>query len=106
MMLATKAGGVDPGSLNSWLDSNGGYSGCDIYWGSVDKLGLTSFQGIENASESEICNGLSQGHGIIANVMNGGHWVLLTGSNFIIQKLKTILLMLMDRLPWKRGIFS
>jgi hypothetical protein len=36
-------------------------------------------QGVEVANEQEICNGLSQGHGIVANVNNGGHWVLLTG---------------------------
>jgi len=64
MMLATKGVGVDPGSLNSWLDDNGGYAnGCDIIWATPDKWGVTSFQGIETASESEICNGLSQGNG-------------------------------------------
>ena len=40
---------------------------------------MTTFRGIQRASESEICNGLSLGHGIVANVNNGGHWVLLTG---------------------------
>ena len=30
------------------------------------------------ANESEICNGLSQGHGLVANVNGGAHWVLLT----------------------------
>lgn len=80
MMLASKGVGLDPGSLNSWLISNGGYAdGCDIIWSVPDRWGVTSFQGIETANESEICNGLAQGHGIIANVMNGGHWVLLTG---------------------------
>ena len=80
MILQTKGASNDPGSLNSWLQNNGGYAnGCDIYWGSVDAFGVTSFQGIEQASESEICNGLSAGHGIVANVNGGGHWVLLTG---------------------------
>jgi hypothetical protein len=80
MILATKGAGKDPGSLNSWLKSNGGYSsGCLINWGSVDKLGYTKYQGKESPTESEICNGLSQGHGLVANVHNGGHWVLLTG---------------------------
>jgi hypothetical protein len=31
------------------------------------------------ADESAICDGLSQNHGIIANVNGGAHWVLLTG---------------------------
>jgi hypothetical protein len=80
MMLKTKGVNVDPGSLNSWLKSNGGYaSGCDIVWASVDAFGVTSFQGMEKADETAICNGLSAKHGIIANVHNGAHWVLLTG---------------------------
>lgn len=79
MILQTKGAGQDPASLNSWLKSNGGYaSGCNIVWASVDAFGVTSFQGIEHADESAICNGLAQGHGIVANVHNGGHWVLLT----------------------------
>ncbi len=45
----------------------------------MDAWGATSFQGIEQASESDICNGLAANHGIIANVNGGGHWVLLTG---------------------------
>jgi hypothetical protein len=33
MILNTRGVNVNPGSLNSWLDSNGGYAdGCDIYW--------------------------------------------------------------------------
>jgi len=80
MILATKGGNYNPSSLDSWLTKNGGYAnGCDIYWSKVDSLGYTKFQGIEKASESEICNGLSQMHGIVANVNGGGHWVLLTG---------------------------
>jgi hypothetical protein len=56
-----------------------GYAGgCNIYWGSVDQLGCTKFQAIETASETEICNGLKAGHGIVANVNGGGHYVLLT----------------------------
>jgi hypothetical protein len=80
MMLATKGAGKDPSSLDSWLTQNGGYSsGCLINWASVDRLGYTKYQGKESPSESEICNGLAAGHGLIANVHNGGHWVLLTG---------------------------
>lgn len=80
MMLKTKGANYDPSTLDHWLTVNGGYAnGCDIYWGSVDAFGVTKFQGIETASESEICSGLSAMHGIIANVNGGGHWVLLTG---------------------------
>lgn len=82
MMLTTKGAKKDPGALNSWLKSNGGYaSGCNIVWSAVNKLGVVTFIGKQNPTESEICNGLKAGHGLIANVHNGGHWVLLTGCN-------------------------
>jgi len=80
MMLATKGAAVDPHSLNQYLTDNGGYAdGCNIIWAYADAFGVTSFQGKETADEAAICSGLNQGHGIIANVNNGGHWVLLTG---------------------------
>ena len=61
------------------MTQNGGYAnGCGLYWGKVDALGCTKFQAKETATESEICSGLSQGHGIVANVNGGSHWVLLT----------------------------
>ena len=79
MILKTKGCNYDPGTLDSWLTKNGGYAnGCNIYWAKPDALGCTHFQSIQKASESEICNGLSLGHGIVANVNGGAHWVLLT----------------------------
>ena len=80
MILATKGVDINPSSLDDWLSNNGGYyDGCDLLWGSIDAFGVTRFQGLETADEGAICNGLAQGHGIVANVNNGGHWVLLTG---------------------------
>jgi len=80
MILRTRGVNVNPDSLNSWLRNNGGYAdGCDIVWGSVDRYGKTSFQGIEHADYGTICDGIKAGHGIIANVRDGSHWVLLTG---------------------------
>ena len=80
MILATKGVDVNPSTFDIFLSDNGGYiDGCNIIWAMADAYGVTSFQGIEYADESSICNGLSQGHGIVANVMNGGHFVLLTG---------------------------
>jgi hypothetical protein len=80
MILATKGVGVNPSSLDDWLSNNGGYyDGCDLIWASIDAYGVTTFQGFQTADEGAICNGLSQGHGIVANVNNGEHWVLLTG---------------------------
>ena len=82
MILATKGASKNPSSLNSWLNGHGGYSGgCNINWASVDALGYTKFVGKQNPTYSEMCNGLSAGHGLVANVHNGGHWVLLTGCN-------------------------
>jgi hypothetical protein len=66
----------------SHAEKSGGWvywDGCDLIWGTIDAFGVTSFQGLETADEWSICNGLSQGHGIVANVNNGEHWVLLTG---------------------------
>ncbi len=80
MILATKGVNINPSSLDDWLSNNGGYfNGCELYWGAIDAFGVTSFQGLETADEGDICNGLAQGHGIVANVNNGEHWVLLTG---------------------------
>lgn len=81
MILKTKGTNKDPSSLNSWLKNNGGYSGgCNINWASVNAFGTITFIGKEpGATENDICNGLKAGHGLVANVHNGGHWVLLTG---------------------------
>lgn len=82
MMLTTKGTSKNPGQLNSWLKSNGGYSsGCLINWASVNAFHTVTYIGKQHPSESEICNGLAAKHGLIANVHNGGHWVLLTGCN-------------------------
>ena len=79
MILATKGAGQNPSTFDSWLTKNGGYAnGCEIYWGKADAFGKTTYQGMETANESEICSGLAKGHGIVANVNGGGHWVLLT----------------------------
>jgi hypothetical protein len=79
MMLATKGIDVNPSTLDIWLSDNGGYyDGCGLLWAYADAFGVTSFQGLLYISEAEICDGLSVGHGIIANVNNGEHWVLLT----------------------------
>jgi len=80
MYLATLGWKGNPGTLNAWLDKNGGYeSGCLIEWGVVDKLNFTTCMGHESASYSEICSGAAAEHGVIINVRNGEHWVLVTG---------------------------
>jgi len=80
MILHTKGMNLNPSSLNKWLDREGGYvDGCDIVWASVDKMGRTTFQGIFSESYTTLCSKIREGHGVVANVMNGEHWVLLTG---------------------------
>ncbi len=59
MMLTTKGTSKNPGQLNSWLKSNGGYSsGCLINWASVNVFGTVTYIGKQHPSETEICNGL------------------------------------------------
>eukprot|EP01116_Phalansterium_solitarium_P012882 TRINITY_DN2957_c0_g1_i1.p2 TRINITY_DN2957_c0_g1~~TRINITY_DN2957_c0_g1_i1.p2 ORF type:complete len:211 (-),score=85.89 TRINITY_DN2957_c0_g1_i1:246-830(-) len=80
MFIAGRGYNGNPGTLNSWLNSNGGYAdGCDIYWADVDKLGYSTCMGAEDATYDEICSGVSAGHGVIINVRSGTHWVLVTG---------------------------
>ena len=80
MFLAYRGWGGNPGTLNSWLTSNGGYaSGCLIYWGAVDRLGFTSFANKQNPTYSTCCDSVDNKHrGLVANVNNGGHYVLVT----------------------------
>jgi len=80
MYMAYRGYGGNPGVLNAWLRDNGGYaSGCLIYWAKPDDLGFTAFQGLEHVDYGTVCSGLDAAHGIVANVNNGGHYVLLTG---------------------------
>ncbi|WP_157721938.1 C39 family peptidase [Tumebacillus avium] len=78
---------ADPGNLNSWLKSNGGYSGNLLVWGAVPKLSSRiTFQGRYTSGTSIAASTLrtyldAGNKAIIANVRSGGHWVLLTGHN-------------------------
>jgi len=70
---------MNPGQLNTWLKSNGGYYGNLFVWGSVSKFGF-SYLG-QSESKTQIVNWLCQGKVVIGNVRNGGHWVLLKAYN-------------------------
>ena len=49
-----------------------------LVWASVNALGV-QFQALEtDISSATLAEGLSACHGIIANVHEGAHWVLLT----------------------------
>ena len=69
---------ANPGSLNSWLTSHGGYVSGDLFvWGSVAPFGL-SFVGF-SSSATDIRNHFNAGNAVILTVNNGGHYVLMTG---------------------------
>jgi hypothetical protein len=75
-----QAGGsvVNPGSLNTWLKSNGGYSGNLLIWGATDKLGKCKYEGKKySGSDYKSCKAC--GKYVILNVHNGGHWVFMEG---------------------------
>eukprot|EP01114_Cavostelium_apophysatum_P012601 TRINITY_DN285_c0_g1_i2.p1 TRINITY_DN285_c0_g1~~TRINITY_DN285_c0_g1_i2.p1 ORF type:complete len:179 (-),score=20.96 TRINITY_DN285_c0_g1_i2:99-635(-) len=72
-------GGFTPGSLNTWLKVHGGYEGCDLIWGTVNSLGMKYLEQSKHdlawlSSTANNCN-----YAVIANVLGGSHWVLLTG---------------------------
>lgn len=80
MYLASRGYGGNPGSFNTWLTKNGGYaSGCLIYWAKADNLGFSQFIGFQHPDYSTVCSSISKSNGIVANVNNGHHYVLLTG---------------------------
>ncbi|KAF0973387.1 hypothetical protein FDP41_008091 [Naegleria fowleri] len=65
---------MNPGQMNSWLKSNGGYYGDLFVWGSVSRFGF-SYLG-QTQDKATIRNWLCSGKVVILNVRNGGHWVL------------------------------
>lgn len=86
MALATKKEDINgaranPGSLNDWLTSHGGYADGDlIVWGSVSKLGGMHTTTITSSmSSSELTGHIKSCNPVIANVRGGSHWVLVNG---------------------------
>ena len=68
----------NPGTLNSWLKSHGGYVSGDLFvWGAVAPFGM-SFVGF-SSNHNDIRNHFNAGKAVILNVNNGGHYVLMTG---------------------------
>ncbi len=77
----------DPGTLNSWLKANGGYtSGNDLIESVVPKVDprhiswpADAMHPTNNIPVTHIIEYLKQGRPVIANVMHGHHFVLVTG---------------------------
>jgi hypothetical protein len=80
MILNTRGVNTNPSQLNAWLKANGGYAGgCNIYWARVDAFGKTRCAGSQRGSYQQVCSWVASKYGVVANVNNGGHWVLVTG---------------------------
>jgi len=67
----------NPGVLNAWLKSHGGYQGSLFIWGSVSPYGLRYLG--QPSSPAEIQGHICRNNVVILNVNGGGHWVLATG---------------------------
>ena len=68
----------NPGTLNAWLKTHGGYSGNLFIWGSVSPLGLKFSTHTTNHADIKNCL-CNSGCEVILNVNQGGHYVLATG---------------------------
>ena len=76
----------NPGSFNTWLKANGGYSNNNLIEGVVPKVDPARISWPEDAmhttndlSYETVCNYIKAGRIVIGNVHNGGHFVLLVG---------------------------
>lgn len=77
MALSGTGHSYNPGTLNNWLKSNGGYASGNLFvWASINRIGLT-FKGF--VSNGNIKANLDAGNVVIVNVHNGQHWVLAHG---------------------------
>jgi len=81
--MADKAGlkinGAAPNtlSMNNWLKANGGFSGSDVKWDTMSKLGLKHTGDVGGGRSA--AQALGQGKSALLNV--GHHYVLATGSD-------------------------
>merc|ERR1711974_91150 len=86
MILASRKESVggktsDPLTLNDWLDKNGGFADGDlIVWDAVAKLGSVHvLADVSSLSRDDLKGHIAKCHGVVANVRDGSHWVLVTG---------------------------
>ena len=69
----------NPGTLNTWLKSHGGFASGNLFvWDSVKSYGLNYLGKFSNQKDIQSYVSKSD-HAVILNVKNGGHWVLATG---------------------------
>jgi len=93
MVLKYYGANADPGSLNSWLTSHGGYAnGCNIYWAKAANYasGVSYVTYIQSADWNRLRAELNAGYPVVVHVNNNGgqHWVVITsysGSTYYIN---------------------
>ena len=83
----SNATSADPASLNSWLRSHGGYDGSnDLFEEVVPQIDPSRVSwppdGMHRTNDlafDEACDFVRGGRVVVANVRDGGHFVLITG---------------------------
>jgi len=75
-----------PGSLNTWLKLNGGYSNNNLIESAIPKINPSRISwpadGMHPTNDlpyATVCQYIAAGRVVVGNVMNGGHFVLLIG---------------------------
>lgn len=86
MLLKVNGVNVNPGQLNSWLQNNAGYSGCNVLWTSVDNYpGSTmTWYGSATYSLSIIKSEIDAGNPVIVHVNRTSpcaHFLVIYGYN-------------------------
>lgn len=76
--ISTTPSWINPGDMNEWLKKNNGYTDEDTFvWNSIMPLGL-AYGGLDPFVD-RLRFHLIAGRPVVANVMNGAHWVYVTG---------------------------
>lgn len=72
----------NPGHFANYFTRNGGFSGNLLVHGVVSRIsGNSSYLGQSALNWAQVNSHLTQGNTLIANVNNGGHWVVVYGVN-------------------------
>lgn len=73
----------NPGDMARYFNNNGGFvQGGLLVHGTVSKISpRSSYLGQQNLSWDQVNSNLKAGNSLIANVNNGGHWVVVYGVN-------------------------
>lgn len=72
----------DPGTMADWWTAHGGFQGNLVIHSTVTKIsGASSYIGQQRLTADQLKAKLHAGITCIANVNNGGHWVIVIGYN-------------------------